>query len=248
MKVSIITTCYNSAATIEETIRSVVKQTYSDIEYIIIDGGSTDGTLAIVEKYKQHISKIRSEKDHGIYDALNKGIDLATGEIVAILHSDDFYVAEDVIHTVVKLFKTESCDCVYADLQYVKQDNPHIIVRTWIAGAYSHGLFLKGWMPPHPVFFVASHCYKQYGKFNLQLKSAADYELMLRFMHKYRIKAGYIPRVLVKMRTGGKSNASVANRIKANREDRLAWKLNGLKPNLLTLILKPLSKLKQFWS
>lgn len=247
MKVSLITVCYNSAETIEDTIRSVLSQTYTDIEYIVVDGASKDNTLQLIEKYKNKIAKVVSEPDKGIYDAINKGINLAHGDIIGILNSDDFYVDNHVIEDVVKTFVTTACACTYADLQYVDRNQPDLIKRNWVSGEYADGHFLKGWMPPHPTFFIKRECYKKYGLFNLELKSAADYELMLRMLHVHKIKASYIARVLVKMRIGGKSNVTLVNRIKANREDKMAWKINNVKPRFYTLALKPLSKLGQFF-
>ncbi len=245
-KVSIITVCYNSAKTIEDTIQSVVNQTYDNIEYIIVDGLSTDSTLEIVNRYKDKIAIIVSEKDKGLYDAINKGIGLATGDIIANLNSDDFYIDDKVIENVVAKMEAEHSDTLYADLYYVDATDTNKIVRNWVSGEYKKGMFFKGWMPPHPTFFVRKKVYMQYGKFNLELRSAADYEIMLRFIHKYECSISYLPRVVVRMRVGGVSNVSIKNRLKANREDKKAWKLNGLKPKPYTLIFKPLSKVLQF--
>ncbi|MBI4945708.1 MAG: glycosyltransferase [Bacteroidetes bacterium] len=247
MKISIITVCFNSADTIETTLQSVLNQDYGDIEYILVDGKSSDNTLSIIEKYKSRIAKIISEKDDGIYFAINKGISTATGDVVGILHADDFYADEKIISRVVKELSEKKTDSIYGDLQYVSRENPQKIIRNWRSGAYYPKLFLKGWMPPHPTFFVKRKCYEQFGAFNTLFSFSADYELMLRFLYKHKISTSYIPEVLVKMRTGGKSNVTFKNRIKANREDRLTWKINGLKPGKLTTILKPLSKLKQFF-
>jgi glycosyltransferase len=247
-KVSIITVCFNSAKTIEDTIKSVLSQKYKNIEYIIIDGLSTDNTLEIINKYKNEVDVIVSEKDEGLYDAINKGIDLASGEIIANLNSDDFYIDENVISDVVEKFKKEKTDLLYTDLYYVEEEKTNKVTRYWKSGAYKKGAFYKGWMPPHPTFFVKKEIYNKYGVFNLKLTSAADYEIMLRFIHKYECTVSYLNRVTVRMRVGGVSNASLVNRIKANREDKLAWKINGLEPKLLTFILKPLSKLNQFFS
>lgn len=247
LKVSIITVCYNTADTIESTIQSVLSQDYSNIEYIIVDGKSTDNTLPIIEKYNSRIHTCISEKDKGIYDALNKGIALASGDVVAILHADDFYTSATVISDVVRLFESSNCDCVYGDLQYVDRENTSTIKRNWISGNYKKENFLKGWMPPHPSFFAKKACYTKWGVFNLSLKSAADYELMLRFLYKNNCSVVYLPKTLVKMRVGGKSNVTLANRIKANREDKRAWILNDLKPGVFTFIRKPLSKLSQFF-
>lgn len=245
MKISIITVCLNAEETIEKTIRSVLEQTYPDVEYIVIDGGSSDRTLSVIGKYRERISKLVSRRDEGIYFALNKGIDLATGEMVGILHADDLYSDRHVLQKIADVFSEKKCDSVYADLQYVRSDAT--VFRKWRSGAYREGLFLKGWMPPHPTFFIKKRCYDKYGKFNTGFRSAGDYELMLRMIHKHKVSIGYLPEVIVKMRVGGKSNASLLNRIRANREDKMAWKVNDLKPGIFTLAFKPLSKLKQFF-
>ena len=245
-KISIITVCYNSAKTIEDTILSVINQTYDNIEYIIVDGLSTDNTLEIVNKYSDKIAKVVSENDAGLYDAINKGIGLAKGEIIANLNSDDFYIDNNVIADVVAKMEEEKSDTLYADLYYVDEIDTNKVVRNWVSGAYKKGAFFKGWMPPHPTFFVRKSIYDNYGKFSLELKSAADYEIMLRFIHKHECSISYLPRVVVRMRIGGVSNASIKNRLKANREDKRAWEMNGLKPKPYTLIFKPLSKVLQF--
>lgn len=245
MKISIITVAYNSEKTIEDTIKSVVNQSYLNIEYIIVDGASTDGTMEIVNRYSDDITKVVSEKDGGIYDAMNKGVNLATGDVVGILNSDDFYINNDVIQKIVNSFG-ESTEAVYADLVYVDALNTDKIKRTWESGYYHHGAFKKGWMPPHPTFFVKNEIYKKFGAYSLELRSAADYEFMLRVLHKHKIQVEYLPEVIVKMRMGGESNASLKNRLNANKEDKKAWKMNGLKPGLFTFIRKPISKIQQF--
>lgn len=247
MKVSIITITYNSESTIKDTINSVLCQSYNDIEYIIIDGKSNDNTISIINSYSDKISKIVSEKDNGLYDALNKGIDLATGDIIGLLHSDDFYTSNLVIEKIVQQFQSTNADGVYADLYYVNRENTQIINRKWKSGNYTHGKFLYGWMPPHPTFFVKRNIYQNFGKFNLTFVSAADYELMLRFIHKHKIKISYLPEFIIKMRVGGKSNASLFNRLRANKEDRKAWKINDLKPYFFTLYFKPLRKILQLF-
>ena len=247
LKISIITVSYNAAGTLEDTIRSVISQSYKNIEYIVVDGGSTDGTLGLIDKYKSGISKVVSEKDNGLYDALNKGIELASGDVIGFIHSDDFYMNDKVIEHYAACFEKTQCDAVYANLYYVDKNNPDKIIRNWISGTYTTGSFIYGWMPPHPTFLVKKEVYNQLGKFNLQLKSAADYELMLRFIHKHKIKLAYLNEHTIKMRVGGKSNVNVQNRINANLEDRKAWELNGLKPRFYTLYLKPLRKIFQFF-
>jgi glycosyltransferase involved in cell wall biosynthesis len=245
MKISIITATYNSARTVRDTLECIASQDYPDIEHIIVDGLSKDESLAIVAEYP-HVAKVISEKDRGIYDAMNKGIGLATGEIIGILNSDDFYNNSSVLSKVAKLFEDPEIEAVYGDLQYVSGRDVSKITRTWKAGSFSRNKFLYGWMPPHPSFFVRKRVYEKVGLFNLNLRSAADYELMLRILFRHKLKAAYLPEVLVKMREGGMSNASLKNRIRANREDRMAWKLNGVKPYFFTLYLKPLRKVLQF--
>lgn len=166
--------------------------------------------------------------------------------MVGILNSDDFYANEKIISRVVKEFETKETDSVYGDLQYLSRENPKKIIRHWKSNPYNAKLFLKGWMPPHPTFFLMRKWYEQFGNFNTSFSISADYELMLRFLYKHKITSSYIPEVLVRMRTGGISNVTYKSRIKANKEDRLAWKINGLKPAPFTLILKPLSKLRQY--
>lgn len=247
MKISIITIAYNSASTIEDTLQSVLGQDYSNVEYIVIDGASKDGTQAIIEKYRERLAYFVSEPDKGIYDAMNKGVLAATGDLIGILNSDDFYVDNHVLSDVAKTFtQGDKLDALYADLVYVDRADTNRVVRSWRAGTYRPGRFLHGWMPPHPTFFVTRRCYNEFGVYNTALRSAADYELMLRFIHKHRISVGYLNRVITKMRVGGESNVNLKNRIRANKEDRRAWAMNGLKPAWYTLTLKPLSKIGQF--
>jgi len=247
MKISLITVSYNSQDTIEDTLESVIAQQNCDLEYIVIDGGSTDKTLEILDKYKDHINILLSEKDNGIYDAMNKGIQLATGDLVGILNSDDVFAYENVLSNVIEKFKDPSIDALYGDLVYVDRKELDKVKRKWISGPYKVGSFEKGWMPPHPTFYVRKNIYNEYGLFNLDFTSAADYEIMLRFIHKNKISLGYLPKIMVKMRQGGQSNASFANRLKANREDKRAWEVNDLKAGTFTFIRKPISKLSQFF-
>ena len=245
-KISLITITYNSAATLEDTIRSVVTQDYPSVEYIIKDGGSKDETLSIVSKFPEKISKVISEPDKGLYDALNKGLSVANGDIIGFLHSDDLYVHNSVLSKVAETFRTKNCDAVYADLYFVDRNDLDKVTRKWKSGQYKDGMFLEGWMPPHPTFFVRREVYERLGNFNTDFKTSADYELMLRFIHKYKIKIAYLEDYIIKMRTGGQSNVSVSNRILANKEDRKAWEVNGLKPKFYTLTLKPIRKIFQY--
>ena len=247
MIISIITTVLNGEKTIENTINSVLSQSFNDIEYIIVDGGSTDGTIEIINKYKSKISKFISEKDKGIYDGMNKGIKLATGDIIGILNSDDVYASDDVIEAVVKEMDEKNADACWGDLIYVDKKNPNKVIRYWESSEFQKGKFRRGWMPPHPTFFVRKFVYEKYGYFNLSFPIAADYELMLRFLEKKGIKSCHIPRILVKMRTGGESNKNIKNIIKQNIECYKAWGVNGLKITPFNIILKPLLKIGQFF-
>ncbi|MDR6806222.1 glycosyltransferase involved in cell wall biosynthesis [Dyadobacter sp. BE34] len=246
MKVSILTVVYNGAATIRHSIESVLGQDYPDIEYIIVDGNSKDGTQDIVRSYGDKIARFLSEPDAGIYDAMNKGIQLATGDVIGILNADDFYAYPSVVSDVAEVLASSNADASYGDLEYIDANDATLVRRKWVSGAYKVGAFLNGWMPPHPTFFVRKEVYNTHGHFRLDLGSAADYELMLRFVHRENIRLAYLPKVLVKMRAGGVSNSTLKNRIAANQNDRLAWKINNLKPRFYTLWLKPLRKIIQF--
>ncbi|GLU52380.1 glycosyltransferase family 2 protein [Dyadobacter frigoris] len=246
MKVSIITVVYNGAATIRHCIESVLSQNFDSIEYIIVDGKSNDGSMEIIESFGSKIAKLISEPDKGIYDAMNKGIKLATGDVIGLLNADDFYADKTIISEVAQAMSQTNADGCYGDLNYVDGQNEAVIKRNWVSGEYKKNSFLMGWMPPHPAFFVKKKCYDQYGDFRLDMGSAADYEIMLRFIFKNGIKLTYIPKVLVKMRTGGVSNSTLNNRIEANKNDRKAWQVNGLKPRFFTLWLKPVRKIVQF--
>jgi len=247
MKISIITVAYNSASTIEDTIRSVLLQDYPNIEYIIVDGQSMDGTLDIVNRYRDRITKVISEKDANYYDALNKGIKLATGDVITALNSDDIYATPDIITNVAYLFDQSQAQAIYGDIVLVDKIDIAKVVRYWQAGDYQPGMFNQGWMPPHPTFFVKKECLQKYGNYLTTFKYSADYELMLRLIHKHQIPVAYLPRIMVKMRVGGLSNTNLLAKIKANAEDRRAWKINRLSGGWLASIMKPLSKLKQFY-
>jgi len=231
MKISIITVVRNSKGTIKDAIESVLNQTYKNIEYIIVDGGSTDGTVEIIKEYGNKIDKFISEPDDGIYDAMNKGIRLATGDIIGILNSDDVYFDNKVLEKVVEKFKETNVDSLYGDLYYVRESDLNTIVRYWKCSEFVRGSFSKGWHPPHPAFFVKRHIYEKYGYFDLSMKVSADFELMLRFLEKYKISTAYLPSVLVKMRTGGESNRSINNIITGNKFVLKAFDKNGIKVN-----------------
>ena len=245
LKISLITATYNSAATLADTIHSVQRQTYAHIEHLIQDGGSQDNTLSIAEAHS-HL-RVVSEPDEGLYDARNRGIARARGEVIGILNSDDFYVHDQVVEKVMRIFQQyPAILAIYGDLQYVDEHDTNKVIRHWKAGESTLRAWRLGWMPPHPAFFVRRELYERYGTFNTTLRSAADYELMLRFCYKHRAPTAYLPEVLVKMRAGGMSNASLKHRLLANREDSRAWELNDLRRPLLLPLLKPLRKVPQW--
>lgn len=248
MKISIITVVYNGEKTIRDTLDSVLTQTYPHVEYIVIDGNSGDSTMKIVQSYGDRIHRVVSEPDKGIYDAMNKGIKLATGEVIGLLNADDLYASSDVLAEVARQFTETQADAVYGDLLYVAQDDIEKVRRTWKAGLYRVGDFLWGWMPPHPTFFIKRECYQKFGDFRLDMRSAADYELMLRMIHKNGVKLSYIQKTLVRMRVGGVSNSTLRNRWIANRNDLRAWKTNELQPYPFTVLLKPIRKILQFFT
>ncbi|MDI9866150.1 glycosyltransferase family 2 protein [Flectobacillus sp. DC10W] len=247
MKITIITVSFNSEATIRQTIDSVLSQDYPNVEYIVVDGASKDGTVDILKSYGDRIKYI-SEKDKGIYDALNKGLKLATGDVVGTIGSDDFLPNSSVLDHVAEAFIQTGKDVIYGDLQYINPDNDKKIVRYWSSGEYKVENWLKGWMPPHLSCYIKREAFVKYGNYITDFTCSGDYELMLRMMYKHRLSAGYIPEVLMTMRNGGTSTASWKHRYRANMEDRRAWKLNQLKPKWYTLWMKPLSKISQLFT
>jgi len=243
-KISLITVTYNAGATIKCCIESVLAQNYNNIEYIIIDGGSSDETLPIINTYKEHIKFFVSEPDNGIYDAMNKGIKLATGEIVGTLNADDVFADTDVLSNIAVAFRQKGVLIVYGNLNYVNlQGN---IVRKWVATGYKSGAFNWGWMPPHPSFYCKKELFEHFGLYDLQYGTAGDYELMLRFMHLNKIDAFHLDKVIVKMAIGGVSNKSYLNRLKAWRFDLKAMKKNGISFPLISIVFKPLRKIMQY--
>lgn len=217
MRISIITVCFNSARTIKDTIFSVASQKGVDIEHIIVDGASSDGTVDIIKGHRS-VSKFVSERDKGIYDAMNKGIALATGDVIGTLNADDFYMNDHVLEEVAKVFLDTSIEACYGDLVYVSQNDVNQVVRFWKSNDYEPELFKSGWMPAHPTFFVRKSVYERLGNFNLDYKIAADFELLFRFIEQNSIKTKYIPKVLVKMRLGGTTNKNLSNVIAQNKE------------------------------
>lgn len=240
MIVSIITVCYNSEDTIEETILSVSRQNYNLIEYIIIDGGSSDSTIRIINNYKNHIDFFVSENDFGLYDAMNKGIDNATGDIIGILNSDDLYSSDNVITKVVEAFEKNNFNALYGDLVYVDRKNTNHIKRYWRSSSSNVTSFIQGWHPPHPTLFIKKSVYESYGFFDLNYPLASDFELMFRFFHIFRVSHFYLPETLVKMRLGGQTNKSFINILKQNFEILNVFKKYNIKVFPLFYIYKRL--------
>jgi len=247
MKLSMITVCFNSVETIEDTLTSILCQSHEDIEHIVIDGGSTDGTLEIIDRYKDKIAKVISEPDKGIYDAMNKGIRLSTGDIVATLNSDDVYADQTIVSQMVEFIQNNGLDAAYGDLVYIDHNNSDHVTRFWKAGEYKRGAFYYGWVIPHPTFFCRKQVFEKYGYFNEKFQVAADFELLLRFIEKHQIKVGYLPKVIVKMRTGGKANV-LRGIIRGNWEIIRSFRLNNLRLSPWFFILKPATKISQLFT
>lgn len=241
-----ITAVSNCAATIGDAIDSVLRQQDVELEYIIIDGKSTDGTSDVVARYGDLITRSICEPDAGIYDALNKGIAAATGDVIGFLHADDWFADDGVLRRVSQGLADDSVEGVYGDLDYVEAGFSGRVRRRWVSGDYAVSKFRRGWMPPHPTVYLRRRCYERFGCFNDHMTTAADYELLVRMMVKYRISMRYLPGVMVKMRLGGASNTSLRNRLSANSDDRSAWLCNGLRPPWGLRLTKPLRKLPQF--
>lgn len=238
MKVSIITVVYNRADVIRDTIESVLSQTYKNIEYIIIDGASTDSTMDVVNKYKDKISKIISEPDKGLYDAINKGIKEATGDVIGLIHSDDFYLDNLVVQRIVDTFKKENKDMLFADLLYIKGDNKDKILRYYSAKNFTVKKLKHGFMPPHPTLFVKKEVYEKYGLYKIDYKIAADYEMFVRLLLVNKLSFSYIHLPIVKMRVGGVSSGGIRRKIECNIEVVRAIKSNGIKTNHLLILKK----------
>lgn len=249
MKISIITVSFNAAHSIADTFASVAEQTYSNIEHIVVDGASTDGTLDIIERHRANIAKIISEPDCGIYDAMNKGLRLVTGDIVGFINSDDFYASPEVLARVAEVFADEHVDACYGDLCYVEQENVAKVMRYWRSSAFEPGLFSTGWVPPHPTLYLRRRVLERHGTFDLHYRIAADFELMARLIEVHRIKTVYIPQVLVKMRLGGTTNRSWSNILKQNREIWHALGALHLRPSLASFLFgKLLLRGRQFFA
>lgn len=245
MKISIVTAVYNNKNTIADAIASVQSQSYPNIEHVIQDGGSTDGTLDIIEEMSNSCTFLESRSDYGIYNAINSGIARTNGDVVALLHSDDFYSSAHVIEKVVSVFENSNIDGLYGDLHYVSCRDPSRVVRHWIAGDYSKSKVRRGWMPPHPTVFLRRDVFEKYGMYDESYEISGDYDAMLRYFGIHHLRMAYIPEVLVKMRTGGESNKSLRHVWRKSCEDYRALRYNKI-GGVLTLMLKNTSKLPQF--
>jgi glycosyltransferase len=247
MHLTLITVTFNACASLEETILSVQQQHYNNLEYLIVDGGSTDGTLEMVKKYAEVVTSFVSEPDKGIYDAMNKGLKRATGDVVGFLHADDRFAHPRVLNDIMAAFETKPSDALYGDLQYVTSFEPLKVLRHWKSGAFNCQLIKKGWMPPHPTVYFKRSLLKQIGYFDTSYKIAADYDWLLRLLQVEDVSVDYLPEVLVYMSTGGTSNKSIGNIIQKSKEDYRAIRQNKV-GGVLTLVNKNLGKVGQFLS
>lgn len=247
MKISLVTTTYNSVDTIRDTVESVAAQKFDgEVEYIVIDGGSTDGTLELLSQYEDVVSRLVSEPDNGLYDAMNKGIRLATGDVVGILNSDDFYTSDDVLATVAREFEQKNVDAVYGDIHFVSPDNLNKCVRYYSSRIFTPRALRFGFMPAHPSFYVRRSCYEKYGGFDTTYRIASDYDLMVRLFYKHKITYSYIRKDMVTMRTGGVSTKNIRNRLLITKENVKACRKNGLYSNVLLISFKYLFKVFEF--
>jgi len=246
LKISVITAVYNRHQTVGQALDSVLSQSHPAVESIVIDGASTDGTLAVLEPYRSLFGVLISERDQGIYDALNKGIKHATGDVIGFLHADDVFENSEVLAKVAAAFRDPTIDAVYGDLVYVRHDDIRQVIRYWKSGNYDDAALSRGWMPPHPTFYVRRSVYERLGGFDTRYRIAADYDTVLRFLAVGKIRAAYIPEVLVRMRAGGISNRSLKTIVRKSLEDMDVLRRNKV-GGFRTLAWKNLSKLGQFW-
>jgi glycosyltransferase involved in cell wall biosynthesis len=247
MKVSVVTAVWNAKETIETAIDSIRSQCYQNIEHIVIDGGSTDGTCEVLERRRSELDVLVSEPDHGIYDALNKGVLRATGDVVGFLHADDIYAGPRSVQTIADAFTDPSIDAVYGDLLYVRRSDTSRVVRCWRAGPATPRSLKWGWMPPHPTLYVRRHRLASVGLFDTRYRIAADYDMILKLMSASDFRACYIPEVLIRMRVGGVSNRSLRHVLRKSAEDYRALRRNGV-GGIIALTLKNVRKVHQFWA
>ena len=246
MKISVVTASYNSAATIADTLRSIASQTYRNIEHLVIDGGSKDTTVQIVHALGAPDLKVVSEPDRGIYDAMNKGLAMATGDVVGFLNSDDVYADERVLERVAQAFDDPQVDAVYGDIVFVAEQDTSRVVRLWTSRPYTPGLCSSGWMPPHPSLYVRRAVYEKHGGYDLDFPAAADFEMALRLLDIEHLTSAYVPAVQVRMRMGGQSTRSIRNIISGSREVSRACRKHGLPGGVRFAVKRLLAKVPQF--
>lgn len=244
-KISVVTAVFNREGTIANALRSVAEQDYPNIEHVIQDGGSKDGTLDVIAQFDAPNISLESKADGGIYDGINKGIQRTTGDIIGLMHSDDFFAAPHILSRVAKMMENLNIDGVYGDLDYVSEDDTSNVVRKWRSGTYNRKKLKQGWMPPHPTLYLRREIFDEWGLYDTSFRIAADYDAMLRYLVKGGIRLAYLDEVMVKMRVGGESNASLKKIIKKSSEDYRAIRRNGV-GGIGTLAFKNLSKVTQF--
>ncbi len=249
MKISIITATYNSAATVRDTFDSVLRQGYKDYELVVVDGASKDSTLDIIREYEPRFEgrmKWKSEPDKGLYDAMNKGIARATGDVIGILNSDDFYTSDDVLETIARVLEQGSADAVYGDIHYVQDEDLTKCVRYYSSKGFSRERMMQGWMPAHPSFYCRREVYQQYGLFDTSFRVAADFEQLLRLIYIHGIKTQYVEKDFVTMRTGGASTAGLKARAQIMRDHLRAFQKNGIPNNVFRLASRYFEKLLEY--
>jgi len=245
MKISIITITYNSSKTLATTLESVAAQDYPNIEHIIVDGLSKDNTIEIVKQFP-HVAQWISEKDKGLYDALNKGIQMATGDVVGLIHSDDFLASNNAVSKIAKAFKENNVDSIIGDISFVNPDNLIKVIRHYSSKTWKPSKFARGYMPAHPAFYCKKELFEKYGYYKMGYKIAADYELLIRFLYTHKVSYKYIPETIVMMRTGGTSNENLKSRIVLNQEIVRACAENGINTNMFKLSLKYSNKVFEY--
>jgi len=246
MKISIITVCYNSVATIEDTLQSIARQTHPDVEHIVVDGGSTDGTREIIDRYRHRIAKVVFEPDRGVYDAMNKGLALASGDVIGFLNADDLYASKDVLSRVVSIMEREGLDALFGDVEFFKPKDPTRTVRRYRSARFSPDQIALGWMPAHPALFLRRRVYESYGHFRTDYRIAGDFEYCARIFHSKTLVYRSLPETLVRMRTGGISTSGWRNTVLLNREVLRACRENGINTNILKIFSKYPAKLMEF--